>query len=986
MMYGAPRLGTAFAAAVLFASPAAAQSVDEEYARSIREHTSDPRFLPASLSSLPAHATIPSPLEHFGTIIGAPGVMHRTAEVHGYYQALASATPRVAIEEIGTSEEGRPLVLVVIADEQTMGRLDHYRSQLDRLADPRGLDPAEADGVIVDAKPVYYLNGGLHSPEMGSPEMLMELAYRLAASDEPAMRKLRENVITVINPVAEPDGRDKQVDWYYRYTKTLTDWDDPFPRSAPYWGRYVYHDNNRDGLQISQALTKAIFDGYYRWHPTVMHDLHESVPLLYVMTGTGPYNETIDPITIGEWQVFANHDMTQVTAEGLPGVFTWAFYDGWWPGYAIWVANNHNGIGRFYETFGNAGANTYIRDLSNSRYAGDPVTERTWYRPDPPTRKVRWSARDNVNYMQAGVVASMTYTADNGEQLLRNFYRKGVNNLERGRTEKPHAFVIPKDQADPRRTAYLVNQLRRQAIEVHRRTAGDSAGDYVVLMNQPYRNLAVTLLTKQNFPQDADHPPYDDIAWTLGYLYGVDVTAVDDTSVFTWQGLELLSDTVAYTGTLAGSGDIHLIANRGQDEILPALYWLREEAPRATAFAAEAAFDVGAMTDGSQDDSGNESNAAESFDAGTIILEGVDGTTARQLTERFGLDLVATASPPAVAAVARHELDLPRVAVYHTWFSTQDEGWVRFTLEQLAIPYTSIDKDDLRAGDLRRRFDVILVPSVGGGVQQLIHGVDPDLGPMPYTRTDEFPSHGTPDSTDDMTGGPGFAGLHELQRFVESGGVLLTLENATALAVETGITRTLRGHGASGLFHPGSVVRVKARRPDHPILYGFPETFHVFRGNAPLYQTALRDRGVMVLQYGTRPLEDERESDEGRMLGIPEDFGAEADSARADSAADRPRTPPEIAQVAPADSAATPDPAAGEQPTGEEDASDENGGYVLSGMVRNENQIVGHGAIFDVPVGQGRVVAFTFNPLHRFLNHHEFPLVWNTLMNWNDLD
>ena len=206
---------------------------------------------------------------------------------------------------------------------------------------------------------------------MGSPEMLMELAYRLITSQAEEIKNIRNNIIVFINPVAEPDGRDKQVDWYYRYSKSRKEFDDGFKKSPPYWGKYVYHDNNRDGLQISQALTKAIFNSYFEWHPTVMLDLHESVPLIYMSTGTGPYNETIDPITIGEWQVMANHDITSLAAQGLPGAFTWAFYDGWYPGYGIWIANNHNSIGRFYETFGNAGANTYMRDLSDQ---GMPVT------------------------------------------------------------------------------------------------------------------------------------------------------------------------------------------------------------------------------------------------------------------------------------------------------------------------------------------------------------------------------------------------------------------------------------------------------------------------------------------------------------------------------------------------------------------------------------------------------------------------------------
>ena len=151
------------------------------------------------------------------------------------------------------------------------------------------------------------------------------------------------------------------------------------------------------------------------------------------------------------------------------------------------------------------------------------MTSREWYRPDPATAKVYWSARNNINYMEAGVLGSLSYTANNGKQLLRNFYQKGVNSIRKGREEKPKAFVIPKDQADPFMAAYLVNQLRAQSIEVHLATEGEHKGDYVVLLDQPYRNLAVTLLSKQNYPKEAKFPPYDDIAWTLGLLYGVEV-------------------------------------------------------------------------------------------------------------------------------------------------------------------------------------------------------------------------------------------------------------------------------------------------------------------------------------------------------------------------------------------------------------------------------------------------------------------------------
>jgi hypothetical protein len=167
--------------------------------------------------------------------------------------------------------------------------------------------------------------------------------------------------------------------------------------------------------------------------------------------------------------------------------------------------------------------------------------------------------------------------------------------------------------------------------------------------------------------------------------------------------------------------------------------------------------------------------------------------------------------------------------------------------------------------------------------------------------------------------------------------------------VETGFVRELDALATPTLFHPGSVVTAKVRRREHPITFGFPETMHLFRGNSPLYAVNKRDRDMMVIQYGTRPLRDEQPvRDEGDMLGIP-------------------RTAAAPSQPAPA--APTPS----REP------------YVLSGMVRNEDQIVGQGAVFDVPLGKGHVIAFTFNPLHRFLNHHEFPLVFNALMHWNAL-
>ena len=901
-----------------------AQQIDEQYNGKIREYTTDPQFLPSIVLDLPDDPNIPSPLEHFGQIIGAPGVMHHTSEIYAYYEALAKASPLIKVEQIGTTEEGRPIKLVVIGSETSMGRLTHYQQQLARLSDPRKVSSAEAVEIIKDSKPVYYLNGGLHSTEMGSPEMLMELAYRLVAGHSDYIKNILDNVIVLINPASEPDGRDKQVDWYYRYTKSRKEYDDGFPRSTPYWGKYVFHDNNRDGIQVSQALSKAIFKVYYKWHPSVMLDLHESVPLLYISTGTGPYNDYMDPITIGEWQTMANNEITSMAAQGLPGTFTWAFFDGWWPGYAMWVANNHNSIGRFYETFGNAGANTYLRDLSKQKYAGDPATSREWYRPAPPTQEVYWSSRNNTNYMQAGVLASLTYAADNGKLLLHNFYKKGVNAIEKGKTGTPKAFVVPKAQKDPAMVAYLINQLRMQGIEVHETKPGSKEGEYVVLLDQPYRNLAITLLTKQAYPKEAKFPPYDDIAWTLGLLYGVDVKAEDEVK-FGANDLKMVTSDVVYKGEVEGNGNTYVLDYKAQNTVLPAMYWVKSQNKKATLSVLDEMQVVGGDT----------------LLPGSVIFKGLTRGQSDKIGSQYQLDLIAVANAPGGK---QHEVTLPRVAIYHSWFSTQDEGWSRYTFDERGIPYTSIDKDDLKAGDLRKKFDVILVPRMRGNVGDFIYGVDSKFGPMPFTKTAEYPSHGMPDATNDMTGGPGMEGMGQLKAFIDAGGVVVTLDNSTKMVAETGIARELEPYQASGLFHPGSVVTVKARQSNSPVLYGYPGTFHVFRGNGPLFQVDKYNRGMMVLQYGTKPLKDEIPYT-GPVMGMP-DRKVEKEK----------------------------------KEEGKKDAP-----YVLSGMVRNEQAIIGHGGIFNVPQGAGRVIAFTFDPLHRYLNHHDAPLVWNVLINWDHL-
>jgi len=922
----------------LFALPAVAQEPENTWSpdvpepgsvEKIREYTTEPRFLAETVAYVPESETVPSPGDVLGRIVGTPDELSRVSEIYGYYRRLDEASDRVKVETIGRTEEGRDILLVAVSDTENVEQLDRWKEITGRLADPRVTPKDEARRLAAEGKVIYHLLGGLHSGETGSPEMLMELAYRLAVSKRPAVQEIRRNAVVLITPVAEPDGRDRTVEWFYRHLRGRKGSYDEIREilSPPYWGHYVLHDNNRDGMQVTQALSKALHESWFAWHPQVMHDLHESVPFLYISTGHGPYNRGVDPVTIHEWTELGDHEAGALSSLGLPGVWTWGFWDGWWPGYLTSVANTHHGIGRFYETFGNSHAGTFDREIK-SRYAGKPVTDVQWYRPWPPDKKVRWSLRNNTNYMEAAVLEALEYAARHREELLESFWTKGSRALEKGRTEAPYAWMFSPEQRDSGRLAYLVGQLRLHRIEVHRLTADLAlgkrtwpAGTYVVRMDQPYRNAAINFLEEQKFPADEPNEPYDDVAWTWPLLYGVEGASVADRKVLD-AGMEPVSGEIASGGRVEGAGDLFLLRDTGQTSLLRARLLLGSH----QVDAAEKAFEAGGV----------------SYPPGSWIVQ-APRDIVEDLATRLGLVFTGVASMPDVR---RHVVDLPRLALLQTWVSTQDAGWARYTLDREGVEYTLITDGDLRRGGLEDRFDVVLFPQAFGDFARLVHGIDPKWGPLAYTKTDEYPSHGIPNAADDITGGMGFEGLLNLQRFVERGGILVALGNSGVLPVQGGLVRRVRN--SEGPNTPGSELRAKVLRPEHPIAYGYEERTSVFRGNGPLWDVDDRDRGWAVLQFGTKQVPEEEEKKPEQEIEV------------------------EDADVEP-------------QPETKKPETPEDKRLVLSGFIQGEEQVNGKPAVLDVPVGKGRVVLFAFNPLHRYMNLSDFRLVYNVLLNWNDL-
>jgi hypothetical protein len=835
-------LGAAGLLMMTLLAQAPRQPQDEEYARLVKSWTTRPEFLSPLVDHLPKVPGVPSPRDVLGYYTGAPKKLARTADLGRYYRALASASRRVKLLPAGVTDEGRDCLVVAVSDEETIANLDAYKSRLARLADPRGLSDADAQRTIDQAKPIYMFLGGLHSGETGPPEMLMELAYRLAVEDSPLFEQIRKNVIVMMTAVAEPDGRDRYVDWYYRYLSGEENERDRIP-GPPYWGKYIFHDNNRD-INYSQVTMRNWLQFYLEWHPPIMHDLHESQPFLYTFSGQAPQNPTLDPILYSEMPWFAEFEMTKMTGYGMPGVWTHAFVDMWSPGYLGFMSSNHNGMMRMYETFGNGGANTMRRTVApapGSPEAGEAggrggrggMTAREWYRPLPPPPEVVWSMRNNTNYMETAVLAGLELTAGFSRTVLENFYKKSRNSVRSGETDAPYGYILPAGQPDMTRVAFIVNTLRLQGIEVGRASGpvklADGtfpAGSLVIKRNQPYGRLAKILLEKQNYP-DASLNTYDDTGWTMGLMSQARVVEIADKAVLETPVLPV--DRLDVTGVVKGDGPLLAVLDNGANALATLRYRLKDIKVEATEKAAP--------------------SAATEIPAGSFLLE--SSPRARTEIQKLGLQAIALAQPPNVS---RHLVDLPRLAMFSTWGSTQDVGWVRYAFDQFEIPYDLIYKERIRKGNLRADYDVILVPNQGGqraGAKALVFDIDPKDKPYAYNKTPEFPTLGAYGESQNITGGMGLAGVAELEKFVNEGGVLITLGASSYLPAEFGLSRTVDATRPTGQFYaPGPIVEAEILNSTHPIFYGYSQsTIPVRWAGGPLLRVPTEDRRQVLMQF-----------------------------------------------------------------------------------------------------------------------------------------
>ena len=474
---------------------------------------------------------IPTPDQYFGFALGTDGELAPYPQVLEYLQLIAARSDRVEYEELDKSTMGNPYSLLRISSPENIARLDRLMEINTLLADPRLLEPGEAEPLFEEGRPFYFLYATIHSSEVGNGQTILEIAHELATSDTRETQEILDNAVLLMVPSQNPDGQVLLIDHYYKNRGT--------DKSSSYpdlYHKYTGHDDNRDWFMFTQKETRLNIERVQNvYRPQVTHDMHQMGSngfRMFVPPFKDPYDRNFHPI-LHKGQAQIGHAMSAaLVAEGKAGV-------GWLNQYDLWTP------ARQYMVY--HGQPRILTEIASVNFASPQIDPNG--RPLGPQESLSnfpmpytgsdWRLRDIMDYGKTAVFAGLTHVAKYRRTWMRNFYK--VHSDWVNRTDAPYAFVVSSEQRDPYETYEMLQLLDFADVEIHRAEAPFAAGgrqfgagSYVIRTAQPYGAFAKTMMEIQEypdlraFPGGPPIPPYDVTAHTLGYLLGVDVEQVEE--------------------------------------------------------------------------------------------------------------------------------------------------------------------------------------------------------------------------------------------------------------------------------------------------------------------------------------------------------------------------------------------------------------------------------------------------------------------------
>lgn len=748
-----------------------------------------------------------SPEDFLGHRVGADRKLADYNQIQAYFQKLDQESEKIKVLKIGKSTLGKPIIVAVITSEENMANLDSYRQIAKQLRDARGLSPKEAKKLAADGKVMVLITCNIHSTEIASSQMAMELAYKLAINDTPfdANQVLNE-VIVLLVPSTNPDGEQMVTDWYRKHLGTKYEGG----RMPWLYHHYAGHDDNRDWFMFNLAETKAVSKLlYHDWIPQIHIDEHQmgsTGARLFIPPFMNPPVPNIHPLLWRGVNLCGAGMAYDLQKNGFKGVVHGRSFTGWWIGACDDTSWLHNVVGLLSEMASvKVATPIYIdpTEIPKSYY------EKRIEFPDPWPGGW-WRLRDLVDY-ELTLTLSLIKTAHlYKEDFLYNSYQMYKDSIEEGKKGKPFAFVIPKKQWDYPTAQRMLDILKFGGVEIHQAQeefiAGGKffpAGSFVILMSQPYRPYAQSLLEKQKYPDIRQYPggppipPYDNAGWTLPLQMGVKCERIENPFEAKLEKLENIPYLTLNAPAETASYIVLDSRKNASYTVVLSLLGKKAEVFRSKDLIASKEFKVA---------------------PGSFIIKNTP-----QIKEALPLLLekwhLAAYTLDNVEGIAKYPLKNPRIALYQSWSSNMDEGWTRYVFDDLGIPFTTLHNKDFKGTkkkkvNLKDKYDVIVFASEN-------YEIIKSGKPSPTSRYARYYTEMPPK----YQGGIGKEGTEALKSFVEQGGILVTLNNACELVFKEfkiPARNALEKIERTKFFCPTSLLKLKVNNKS-PIGYGMPE-------------------------------------------------------------------------------------------------------------------------------------------------------------------
>src|SRR5579885_2002267 len=796
-----------------------------------------------------ALAQVPTPESVLGHKPGDDFFLASYDQSLAYFQKLAQSTDRLKLARVGKTTRGLDWYIAIISSPENLAKLEQYKDTARRLALVKGLTDAEARELARNGKVMVHIDGGLHATEVAGAQHTIQLAYNLVTREDAEAKAIRDNVILLLWFCINPDGQNQVAQWYMSNVGTPYE----VAQNPGLWQEYIGHDNNRDGYMNNMIESQIITKAELEYYPTVFYNHHQTTPFparIWIPPFGDPVSLNPHPLMYRWVNVFGASMAAWLDEHDMPGAMHRGRFDDWYPGFVDHVNNFRNTVSFLTETALYRYATPHFYTIDEFPRDKQDLHTEVFYAS--PWKGGWWRLSDACNTMLLASMAVLDTAAKYREEIEFTRYQAGRDTIARFRKDPPYAYVIPREQRDVPTAETLVQKLLMDGIEVNQ--ASDNfkvngtvfkAGSWVVLMDQPFAALVKELFDVQKYPtppgapapaapatgrgaqtpapanaaggsgrgggggrggtggggQDSAAPstlsqlPYDVTGWTLPMQMGVEVVAVEDPVPDEARHALKRREKLAPTpGRVEGTGPVFVFSHNSN----------------ASLKAVNDILDAGGTVSFGKTDS-------------MIYATG----RVAPILQKDGVDAKSVAEAPAGFAVKK-----PRIAIYEPWSGNIDQGWTRWIFEQNHFPFTRARNADIQAGHLRDHYDTIVFAEQAP--RSIIDGLQPGSVPGEYA------------------GGIADSGVEALREFVNAGGTLIALGNASLFPIEQfnlPVANALNGLRPDQFFCSGTLLKIEIKEPTHPVVAGLPADPTVMFERNVAFDTRPNFRGKILAAY-----------------------------------------------------------------------------------------------------------------------------------------